>query len=166
MRKVIAGKDERFLLLVERSGSHSLAAAALQQWNPEQYEAWVASGENAHPAKYLPNFGWPWACETPAIIVRNPVERFRSMCVHKAPRTVAEQLEEPSYGPLPGGTWSRCFRFEDQLQECADWLGITVPLSRLSASTETDKPTLTIEEEARVREIYAADIALWESLQP
>jgi hypothetical protein len=28
-----------------------------------------------------------------------------------------------------------------------------------------DTPTLTAEQEARVREIYAADIALWESLQ-
>jgi hypothetical protein len=29
-----------------------------------------------------------------------------------------------------------------------------------------DKPTLTPEPEARVREIYADDVALWESLQP
>jgi len=31
-------------------------------------------------------------------------------------------------------------------------------------STAKDEPALTPEQEARVREIYAADIALWESL--
>lgn len=165
MRKLIAGNDGRFLLLAERSGSHSLSSAALQQWHPEKFVAWQASVTSEHPARYLPNLVWPYACESPAIVVRNPVERFRSMCGYKAPRTLAEQLAEPTYGPLPTGNWAVSFRFEDQLQECAEWLGITVPLPQLDASEESDKPTLTIEEEARVREIYAADIALWESLQ-
>jgi hypothetical protein len=60
----------------------------------------------------------------------------------------------------------KIFLFESQLQECADWLGITVPLPQIDATEEANKPTLTPEQEARVREIYAADIALWESLQP
>ena len=164
MIKVIVGIEGRCLLLAQRSASHSFAAAALQQWHPEKYEQWTSSSE--HPAKYLPNTVWPIDCESPAIIVRNPVERFRSMVAHKPNRTLAEHLDSPAYGPLRSGNWSRCFLFETQLQECAEWLGITVPLPQIDASEESDKPTLTMEEEARVREIYAADIALWESLQP
>ena len=164
MRKLIAGNNGRFLLLAERSGSHSLSAAALKQWHHEAFAAWIESGSNEHPAKYLPNLVWPYACESPAIVVRNPVERFRSMCVRKAPRTLEEQLASPSYGPLPSGNWARCFRFEDQLQECCEWLGITMLLQHLDASEEADKPTLSAEQEARVREIYADDIALWESV--
>jgi hypothetical protein len=37
-------------------------------------------------------------------------------------------------------------------------------LQHLDASEEADKPTLSAEQEARVREIYADDIALWESV--
>jgi hypothetical protein len=165
MRKLIAGNDGRFLLLAERSGSQSLSSAALQTWHPDSFTAWGESVAGEHPAKFLPNLVWPYACESPAIVVRNPIERFRSMCVLKAPRTLEEQLSSPSYGPLPSGNWARCFRFEDQLQECCEWLGITMLLPQLDASEEADKPTLTMEQEARVREIYAADIALWESLQ-
>ena len=58
------------------------------------------------------------------------------------------------------------FRFEDQLQACASWLGITQTLPQLGPTEPTEKPTLTAEQEIRVREIYAADIGLWESLQP
>jgi hypothetical protein len=32
-------------------------------------------------------------------------------------------------------------------------------------STATDEPALTPEQEAREREIYADDVAMWESLQ-
>ena len=164
MRKLIMGIENRFLLLVSRSASHSFAAAALQQWNLERYESWIASGSVAHPATFLPNLVYPWACESPAIIVRNPIERFRSMVAYKPDRTLAEQLAAPSYQPLPAGNWVRCFRFEDQLQDCCDWLGITVPLEQIDVTEEANKPELTPEQEARVREIYANDIALWESL--
>jgi hypothetical protein len=163
MIKVVVGIEGRCLLLAERSASHSFAAAALQQWHPERYEQWTSSSE--HPARYLPNIVWPIDCESPAVIVRNPIERFRSMVAHKPNRTLEEHLDSPIYGPLRNGKWSRCFRFEDQLQECADWLGITETLPHLDSTDENDKPTLTLDQEARVREIYAADIALWELLQ-
>jgi hypothetical protein len=79
---------------------------------------------------------------------------------------VDSQLVSPLYGPLPPAScFERVFRFEGGgLQACADWVGITVPLTQEDASAEADKPVLTPEQDARVREIYAADIALWESL--
>jgi hypothetical protein len=69
------------------------------------------------------------------------------------------------YGPLPHGDFIRYFRFEDQLDAAAEWLGLSLPLPHEDATDEASKPTLTAEQESLVREIYAADIALLESLQ-
>jgi hypothetical protein len=52
----------------------------------------------------------------------------------------------------------------DQLQECADFLGIKVCLKTIN-KTRHDKPTLTKEQEEIVRDYYAEDVALWDSLQ-
>ena len=148
------------ILLTPRSGSHSLAVAALQTFWPA-----VSVAEELHPAA---SFGeqehWDGSNANVAIVVRNPAERFRSMIAHRR-LDIDEQLASPMYGPLPQGTFVRYFRFEDQLDEAADWLGLTTPLPQEDATNEADKPNLTPEQEARVREIYADDIALWESLQ-
>jgi hypothetical protein len=160
MGRVLIGKNGRGLVLIPRSGSHTIAAAWLQQYEPENYAAWQSGGY--HPAKYF-------AIQTNkhdgalGVIVRDPVERFRSM-VAKHNFTVDAQLELPTYGPLPQLPFTQYFRFEDQLQECADWLGITVPLPHLDGIDDAEKPILTAEQKARVCEIYATDIALWESL--
>jgi hypothetical protein len=87
------------------------------------------------------------------------------MVAHRRWRTLEEHLDSPVYGPLPQGDFSRYFRFEDQLDAAAEWLGLPTPLPQEDATNEAAKPALTPEQEARVREIYADDIALWESLQ-
>ena len=58
---------------------------------------------------------------------------------------------------------SQLFKFPD-LQGMANYLGLTGELEKINVCP-VDKPVLTPEQEARVREIYADDIALWESLQ-
>jgi hypothetical protein len=73
-------------------------------------------------------------------------------------------LNQPVYGSLPKGDF-KYFLFESQLQECAYWLGIQISLPHIDSSTESNKPTLTLDQEAIVRQIYAEDIAVWESLQ-
>jgi hypothetical protein len=108
---------------------------------------------------------WNGSNENVALVVRNPVERFRSMCAHRH-LDVDEQLNNPVYGPLPQGNFVRYFKFETELDAAAEWLGLPTPLPHEDASDEAAKPVLTPEQEARVREIYADDIALWESLQP
>jgi hypothetical protein len=65
--------------------------------------------------------------------------------------------------PLPQGDF-RYFKFETQLQECADWLGITEPLQVEDALAEEEKPVLNEYQLEIVRGIYAKDIELWESL--
>ena len=148
------------LALTPRSGSHSIAVAAIAAWWPDRGEF------EYHPANAFPNDeNWDGSQSAVALIVRNPVERFRSMCAHRPQRTLEEHLDSPAYGPLPQGTFARYFRFEDQLDAAAEWLGLPTPLPHEDATNEADKPTLTAEQEARVREIYADDIKLWEGLQ-
>ena len=148
------------IVLVARSGSHSLASAALSAWYPDRP---VEPG--CHPASALPPEVWNGE-DGLGIVVRNPIERFRSMVAHRADMTLAEQLERPFYGPLVKGNFAKYFRFEDQLDEAAEWLGLPTPLPQEDASDPALKPTLTAEQEARVRELFADDIALWQSLQP
>ena len=153
--------NNKAILLTPRTGSHSLTLAAISQWWPDT----VLRDSVQHPACWIPHqesyiHGTK---ENVAIIVRNPVERFRSMISHKN-LNIDEQLVKPMYGPLPQGNFVRYFRFEDQLNEAAEWLGLQTPLPQDDASDPVDKPILTPEQEARVREIYADDIVLWESL--
>jgi len=120
-----------------------------------------------HPAYSFPldqQFSWTGDQPEVALIVRNPLERFRSICAHKPNRTLEEHLEKPIYGPLPFGNYVRYFRFEDQLEECAEWLGLPTLLPHEDASDPALKPNLTIEQENIVRQIYADDFILWESL--
>ena len=160
MSEILRSPNGFAILLTPRTGSHSLALAAMRAFWPD-----LPLGPD-HPAAY---FGtqeyWDHTNPNVGIIVRNPVERFRSMCAHRPERTLEEHLAAPVYGKLPQGAFVRYFRFEDQLNDAAEWLGIPTPISREDATELADKPTLTPEQEARVREIYAADIALWESLQ-
>ena len=149
------------ILLTPRTGSHSLVIAAIDAWWSETHL------ENAeqHPAVFIPSQeNWDGSNQNVAVIVRNPIERFRSMIAHRH-LDIDEQLDNPVYGPLPQGQFVRLFRFEDGLDAVAEYLGLPTPLPQLDATDEADKPTLTAEQEARVREIYADDIALWESLQ-
>jgi len=148
------------LLLTPRTGSHSLAAAAMQAWWPE-----AVIDESRHPAVSLPSQeNWDGSAANVAVVVRNPVERFRSICAHRPDSTVDEHLDNLTYGPLPQGQFARVFKFESGLDAVAEYLGLPVPLPQIDATDEADKPQLTTEQEARVREIYAADLALWESL--
>jgi len=163
MGDILRSPSGNCVVLTPRSGSHSLAAAALAAWHPEQHAAYLASDGTWHPAALLPEENWD-GTQNAAIVVRNPVERFRSMCSHRLDKSIAEHLDSPGYGPLPYGAFVRHFKFEDGIDAVAEFLGLPTPLPHIDATDEADKPTLTAEQEARVREIYAADIALWKSL--
>jgi hypothetical protein len=166
MGNVLTGDNSRSMLLIPRSGSHSIAASWLLQREPDNYAVWQ-DNLNHHPAIYLDSQIVKVAGERDGlgVIVRNPIERFRSMCARHTGKTVEDHLVVPQYGPMQTDGCSTFFRFEDQLEAAAEWLGLSLPILHLDAAGEGHKPTLTPEQEARVREIYAADIALWESLQ-
>lgn len=51
----------------------------------------------------------------------------------------------------------------DQIDECAEWLGLPTPLVRYN-ETSGPKPTLTPEQIEKVKHYYRKDVELWESL--
>lgn len=164
MGQILLSTNGNRIALIPRSASHSLAATWLQQSEPNNYALWQ-SQPFMHPARFLTHqeipsqvpSGVPLAC-----LVRNPIERFRSMIAHRE-LDIEHQLEKPVYGPIPSLPYTHYFRFEDQLQDCAYWLGITLPIPNLDSTI--NKPILTPQQEDKVREIYAADLKLWQSLQ-
>jgi hypothetical protein len=166
MGDILVGTNNRRLALVPRSGSHSIVVAWMQHYEPEEYNEWFESGSQSHPANFLrqQEVSEPRrAYSALGVVVRNPVARFCSMIAHRN-LAIEQQLQLPLYPPIQPLSYTHFFRFENQLQECAEWLGIAPPIPVLAESDEDNKPNLTPEQEARVRELFADDIALWESL--
>lgn len=103
------------------------------------------------------------------LIVRDPVERFRSACVETG-KTPDEALSEqgqknnhfwPTSRLLVDGC--KLYRFESDLDAAATSLGLSLPLPNIDGGNG-EKPTLTPEQLAQVQAIYADDIALYESI--
>lgn len=160
MSEILRVPNGNGLLLIPRSGSHSICVAALNCFWPE-----VIYSNDQHPACYLPiDEIYDGNNINIAIIVRNPIERFRSMVAHRPNLTLEQHLNNPVYPPLPKGNFIQYFRFEDQLQECAHWLGITTILPTIDQSKDIYKPILTNKQENIIRNIYKDDILLWENL--
>jgi hypothetical protein len=167
--KITLPNGNRFAL-VPRSGSYSIIWQAI----PESDRT---PGGDWHPINATSQtIGSPLQDNEPAYglccLVRDPVERFRSACARQK-KSVDEGLESlaadvhfwplSDMGLLADGV--KHFRFPDQINACAEWLGLETPVPAMNEEPEESKPTLTPEQEARVREIYADDITLWESLQ-
>ena len=168
--KITLPNQKRFAL-VPRSGSYSII------WQAIPEDARTPGGE-WHPINATTQtIGSPLQEDEPGeglcCLVRDPVERFRSACARRK-TTVEEGLQllqsDVHFWPLADMGLLEDdvthFRFPDQLDVCAEWLGLPTPVPQLNAENEADKPTLTAEQEQAVRTAYAADIALWESLQP
>jgi hypothetical protein len=170
---IIVNNGRRFAL-VTRSGSHAIIWQSLPLSLRTPVEK--PNGERWHPLNSHPNAyslnGLTQAPEGLCCLVRDPVERFRSACARQQ-KTVEEGLELieadvhfwtlESMGLLAEGI--TYFRFPDQIDECAQWLGLPTPVPQLNEEAEESKPVLTPEQEEAIRATYAADIALWESLQ-
>lgn len=147
---------------------------------PEGHNADNGQWQNMVP--YRTNPDRPVIC-----LVREPVTRFRSAMAQLGIDDVDAAIEElhteaGAYGVAPGtrvklvdnvhfrpqtqftGDPITYFKFPDQVDVAATALGLPLPLPVINDSNGV-KPTLTPEQEAAVREFYAADVALWDSLQ-
>ena len=177
----------RSYAFVSRSGTSTLGLMCLRKFHPDRLTQEFVDGKAHRALDYAVAGRLPAGC---GVMVRHPVERFQSL-LWRVPMSVEQALSLAHWhygaGPQPANTdrhWleytygvtayhyapvsffaqgdSQLFRFPD-LRGMADYLGCDVPLAHIN---KTENPvTLTPEQEARVREIYAADIALWESLQ-
>jgi len=109
------------------------------------------------------------------VVVREPVTRFRSLLWAMdttADEAISRMQESPRF-PCGRGfaqhfrpvstivqSDSRVFRFFDP----EIWPALIIPPYNEIVSKSSHHPDLTPEQEEKVRDIYAADIALWESL--
>lgn len=172
MRGMCALFSGKALALVTRSGSYSLMSLMLPpDRQPPQNNG---DGERWHPIMALSAHslreGFPQVAGI-AVMVRDPVQRFRSACARQN-KTVEEGLglreSDVHFWPLKDMGLIAAdithFRFPDQINDCAEWLGLPVPVPKENVEPEEKKPVLTVEQEAAVRLAYADDIALWESL--
>jgi len=94
------------------------------------------------------------------ILVRDPVERFRSMAA-KSSAGIEKLFLRSYYWPIPDGEF-RYFKFETQIKECADWLEITSPV--VVEPEPGDLPELTEYQQSMVKSMYSKDLLLWQSL--
>jgi hypothetical protein len=161
----------RRFAIVARSGSYTICWQSL----PPELQQVPAGSTRWHPISAAPGKG-PLELDEPPVglccMVRDPVERFRSSCARQ--QVTAEVGLTRTEGDVHFWTLSHMgllqegvtyFRFPDQLNACAEWLGLPTPVPTLNAEADANKPTLTAAQEAAIRTAYAADIALWESLQ-
>ena len=153
-----------------RTGSTSLVTGIVDQF----YADARAKGSVRPPG--VPDDDIIYVPRTPAppddyeklLVLRDPVERFRSACgiTGKTPAEAIALMRagtpDVHFEPAPKGVeWGKVFRFEDGLRPLADYLGMPA-LPALNAS-ET-KPDLTPDELAYAQTYYSDDLALWDQL--
>jgi hypothetical protein len=106
-----------------------------------------------------------------AVLVRDPVERFRSACSHAniPPDIAIQTVFDTKFRSLEQAGLIRdditYFRFPDQINECANWLGLTSPVIHINQSDEYNKPVLSHDQLEKIKRLYSADMSLWESIQ-
>ena len=161
MGSILVGDNNRAVLLIPRCGSHSLAAAWLEQREPEEHAAWQAS-QGRHPAKFLRRQVSVWhdlSSYEVAVVLRDPAERIRSACArHGLP--LDEQLHQPHYREVPVLPYAHVWRLEEGgLDECAAWLGLSLPLPVEAPATE--KPEMSDEQRALARGLRPNEYTMW-----
>ena len=179
-RGVMWFKNNKGVALVTRSGSHSLFKSILSKYYPnlpqnEKDRPFVTENDRWHPVMNLEDILDLSSADLSdlefAVMVRDPVERFKSSCARLG-MTPTEVLENhmdnvhvwtlKSMGLLDAPK-AKYFLFESQLEDCGTYLGLDLPLPELNG--ELNKPELTSDELARVQAHFADDISLYERLK-
>ena len=184
---------DKLFALNPKVATSSFARAIIARWHPEIEQlittAAYPEGQSADTGQWqlmIPYRTRPVG--EVVCLVRDPVERFRSAMAQVNITDVDATLDElanetgnhPEYRPVRGrrllsedvhfkpqarfgGEPIRYFRFPDQLEGAATALDLELPLPAINEATGV-KPTLTPEQEQRVREWYAEDQQIWESV--
>lgn len=111
--------------------------------------------------------------QTVVLIVRDPVERFRSACAESGVKDLDVkliELETDANRNLHFNKQSdvigeiKLFKFEEHLEVAATLLGLAWPLPHIPSLDKAPKPDLTREQISRIEAIYADDITLHTSI--
>lgn len=171
--------------------SASLARAVIKAHHPE-FESLLTSAPGkgkgtAYPeGRNADNWRWHGTCPrgrdnaVPALlVVRDPVEKFRSACAEARIENVDTLLDELATGEnrnihftpqsrfLSEGRELRLYRFETDLEQLASDAGLEWPLPQIGPAGHNgaEKPDLTADQVARVEALYADDISLHKSIK-
>lgn len=153
-----------------RTGSTAILRAIANTFFAERLNIPVATPNKSpvDPHALLQSTILPTPGNEVVILLRNPVERFRSAC-SRTGKTVEQGLslidKDPHFTPL--GQWFRMlprtsftpFRFETEFDKCTQYIGIGIVAQE---NIGDKKPTLTAKQLASVQEAYADDIKFYE----
>lgn len=184
---------EKLFALNPKVATSSFARAIIARWHPE-IEQMISSaaypaGQNADTGQWQLMIPYRTRPAGEVIcLVREPVDRFRSAMAQVGLSDVDATIEElvnengthPEYHPVRGrrllsedvhfrpqsvysGDPIRHFRFPDQMDEAAQALGLSLPLPVINEGTGA-KPEISEAQATAIREFYAEDVALWNSL--
>lgn len=184
---------DKLFALNPKVGTSSFARAIISKWHPDIEkmitEAAYPVGQSADTGQWQLMIPYRTKPVGEVIcLVREPVERFRSAMaqvgISDVDATIYELINEtgshPEYRPVRGrrllsedvhfrpqsvysGDPIRHFRFPDQMEEAAKALGLSLPLPVINEGTGI-KPEISESQAAAIRELYAEDVALWNSL--
>ena len=170
-RGVLWHDGSKGIALVTRSGSYSLFKNILSKYYPnlpqdEKDRPVLIDNNRWHPVMNLQNIvdmsGNDVSDLEFAVMVRNPIERFRSSCARKqcSPTEGLTTMQEDvhfwsmeSMGLLNDKI--KYFLFPEQIDECAIWLGLPTPVPRLNEEKDSKKPVLNEKElELVIKQYY------------
>ena len=181
MKGVIWHNGDFGIALVTRSGSHSIFKQILKHYYPsnDQSETNKSYHDTTlwHPVKNLSNLhelsgNSPILSKQFAVMVRNPLDRFRSACARKecSPIQGLTSMQEDVH------FWSiynmglmvpaaKFFLFPYQLNDCLNYLKLPTNVEKLNCESEDKKPNLNQEETDLFQTIYEKDIELYNNLK-
>jgi len=181
---------DKLLALNAKVGTSSFARAIIKKYYPDIEkmitEAAYPEGKNADNQQFQMFIPYRTNPDRPVIcMLRDPVERFRSAMAQvrltDVDATIQELINETGdYGRrgrnklvenvhfVPQsrvtGDPISYYRFPEDIDLVAEILGLDLPLPIINEATAA-KPTLTTEQEHQVKDFYAKDLILWNSLQ-
>ena len=172
-------------------GSATLARAIIAAHHPDINSVLTTPSGNgngtAYPAgqsadtvrthAFCPKLADPKDRPVTLLVVRDPVDKFCSACVESNVTDIDAKLAELEtkrphrdghFWPqsrLLKGNLVKLYKFPADLDALAIAAGLALPLPNIDGGNDPDsKPVLSEEQLARVQAIYAADIALFESI--
>jgi hypothetical protein len=187
MKNIYLDTPQAAVALNFKVGSASISRAVIAAHHPEvETMLNTPSGTGrgvAYPAgKSADDTRWHSVCpkidpserEAVLLLVRDPVEKFRSACAESNVSDVDAKLTalETDWGRdvhfwpqsrLLFGT-TKLYLFPDHLDNLATDAGLSLPLPDIAGDHNRPKPNLSPEQLARVQAIYADDIGLFNSI--
>tara|TARA_B110000967_G_C18738102_1_gene486243 strand:+ start:86 stop:955 length:870 start_codon:yes stop_codon:yes gene_type:complete len=190
MKTIYLNAGDAAIALNFKVGSATLARSVIQTYQPELESILTTPHGDGNGTAYpegmsVDTIRWhgkvskcdPSDKGVVLLIVRDPVEKFRSACAEDNITDVGlhlDWLESNPEMPRRMHFWpqsrflqsvdAKLYRFAEDLDALATDAGLTLPLPNITGEHNRPKPDFTPDELVRVQAIYADDITLFESI--